>query len=88
MKNWLELKLICNIPVFLGFTNFYCQFIQGFGRKITQLTSMLKTIIPTERSNSRQLGVNNSKSNRFKVDNDKEIAKKSRNLKNNKLFKS
>ena len=27
VKNWFELKSVCNIQVFLGFANFYWQFI-------------------------------------------------------------
>ena len=43
VKDWLEAKSVRNIQVFLGFTNFYWQFIQSFSRIATLLTSMLKT---------------------------------------------
>ena len=43
IKDWLESKSVCNIQVFLGFVNFYWQFIQGFSRIAAPLTSMLKT---------------------------------------------
>ena len=32
VKDWAEPKSVCNIQVFLGFANFYWQFIQGFNR--------------------------------------------------------
>ena len=38
-----ETKSIRDIQVFLGFTNFYRRFIQGFSRIAVPLTSMLKT---------------------------------------------
>ena len=48
IKDWPEYKSVCNIQVFLGFANFYQQFIQGFSRITTQLTSMLKTTRSTD----------------------------------------
>ena len=42
VKNWPELKLVQDIQVFLSFANFYQQFIQGFNRIVTPLTSILK----------------------------------------------
>ena len=52
MRNWLELKLVRHIQVFLGFANFYWQFIQIFSRIASLLTSILKirAIQLTERS--------------------------------------
>ena len=44
MKNPLKKTLIKDIQVFIGFTNFYWRFIQGFNRIATSLTSLLKTI--------------------------------------------
>ena len=43
VKNWLKAKSDCNIPVILGFANFYWQFIQGFNKIVALFTSMLKT---------------------------------------------
>ncbi len=43
IRDWLELQSIRDIQVFLGFANFYQQFIQGFSRLTVSLTSMLKT---------------------------------------------
>ena len=43
VKDWPEPKSVRNIQVFLGFANFYWQFIQGFSRIAVLLTSMLKT---------------------------------------------
>ena len=43
VKDWPEPKLICDIQVFLGFTNFYWQFIQNFSRIAALFTSILKT---------------------------------------------
>ena len=45
--DWSKLQLICDIQVFLGFANFYQQFIQGFSRLAALLTSMLKTASTT-----------------------------------------
>ena len=42
VKDWPKPKLVCNIQVFLGFANFYWQFIQGFSRIAAPLTSMPK----------------------------------------------
>ena len=43
VKDWPEPKSVRNIKVFLGFANFYQQFIQGFSRIAAPLTSMLKS---------------------------------------------
>ena len=43
VKNWPEPKLMRDIQVFIGFANFYRQFIRGFSRIAALLTSMLKT---------------------------------------------
>ena len=42
VKNWPEPKSVQNIQVFIGFANFYQNFIQGFSRIAALLTSMLK----------------------------------------------
>ena len=42
VKDWPEHKSVHDIQVFLGFANFYWQFIQGFSRIVALLTSMLK----------------------------------------------
>ena len=43
VKNWPEPKSVQDIQVFIGFANFYWQFIRGFNRIAVPLTSMLKT---------------------------------------------
>ena len=43
VKKWPEPKSVRDIQVFLGFANFYWQFIQGFSKIAAPLTSMLKT---------------------------------------------
>ena len=43
VKDWPKPKSVQDIKVFLGFANFYWQFIQGFSRITVLLTSMLKT---------------------------------------------
>ena len=48
LQKWLEPKSVQDIQVFLGFANFYQQFIQGFGKIAAPLTSMLKTIISSQ----------------------------------------
>ena len=48
VKNWPESKSVRDIQVFLGFTNFYRRFIQGFSRIAAPLTSMLRiSLTPT-----------------------------------------
>ena len=42
-RSWPEPKSVQDIQVFLGFANFYRQFIQKFRRIAVPLTSMLKT---------------------------------------------
>ena len=48
VKEWPELKSIQDIQVFLGFANFYRQFIQGFSKIAAPLTSMLKTTMSSQ----------------------------------------
>ena len=43
VKKLPELKLVQDISVFLGFANFYQQFIKEFGKIVAQFTLMLKT---------------------------------------------
>ena len=43
VKQWPELQSVQDIQVFLGFANFYRQFIQEFSQIAVPLTSMLKT---------------------------------------------
>ena len=42
VKNWAEPKFVHDIQVFLGFANFYCCFIQAFGKIAAPFTSMLR----------------------------------------------
>ena len=48
VKQWPEAQSIQAIQVFLGFANFYRQFIQGFSRIAALITLMLKTSKSTE----------------------------------------
>ena len=43
MRSWPKTKSVRDIQIFLGFTNFYQRFIQGFSKIARPLTSMLKT---------------------------------------------
>ena len=95
VKKWSKLKLVQDIQVFLGFTNFYWQFIQGFSKIAAPFISMLKTIVLPERLTLEWLGVGNGKVDGFGVgQNSVEHAKKSRKLfksgksKSEKMFKS
>ena len=45
VKEWLELKSVRDIQVFLGFTNSYQQFIQDFSKIAALLIAMLKRIM-------------------------------------------
>ena len=63
MKDWPKPKSICNIQIFLGFFNFYWQFIQSFCKKTGLLISMLKTIeSPNKPSPSRNNGIKSASS--------------------------
>ena len=42
VRNWPKPKSVQDIQVFIGFANFYQQFIQGFSRIATPFTSLLK----------------------------------------------
>ena len=59
IKNWPKFKSVRNIQIFLGFANFYQQFIQGFSKIATLLTAMLKTtrspdkLAPSKNDSSR-----------------------------------
>ena len=44
VRNWLELKSVQDIQVFISFANFYRRFIQDLSKIAAPLTSMLKTI--------------------------------------------
>ena len=69
VKDWPEPKSVRNIQVFLGFANFYQQFIQSFSRMAAPLTSMLKTIgSPNKPAPSRNDGsrLTSSKNNNNK----------------------
>ena len=43
VRDWPKPQSVYDIQVFLGFTNFYQQFIWRFNRLTAPLTSMLKT---------------------------------------------
>ncbi len=51
VRDWPETQSVYDIQVFLGFANFYRQFIQGFSRLATPLTSMLKTALVIDPAN-------------------------------------
>ena len=48
VKNWPEPKSVRDIQVFIGFANFYWQFIRDFSRIAAPLTSILKTTGPSD----------------------------------------
>ena len=86
VKKWPKPKSIQDIQVFLGFANFYWQFIQGFSRIAAPLTSMLKTVASLERSTSKKVGDSEGDDG---VDGGVvDIAKKSGKLKDQKTSKS
>ena len=45
VKKWPKPKSVRDIQVFLGFVNFYWQFIQGLNKIAVPLMSMLKTTV-------------------------------------------
>ena len=44
IKNWLKPNSVYNIKIFLGFTNFYWQFIKSFNKIVSLFILILKTI--------------------------------------------
>ena len=84
VKKWPELKSVRDIQVFLGFANFYRQFIQGFSRIAAPLTSILKTATPPEKLTSEEVGDDKGGDGISGV----EIAKKSGKSKGQKTSKS
>ena len=76
VKKWPELKSVRNIQVFLGFANFYRQFIQGFSKIVAPLTLMLKM---TELPNVSEPEVGNGDDEvvGFGVGGDEKLVKKS-----------
>lgn len=43
MKTWLQPKSVKDIQVFIGFTNFYQEFINSFSKILASFTFMWKT---------------------------------------------
>ena len=73
VREWPEPKSIRDIQVFLGFANFYWQFIQGFSRIAAPFTSMLKTTnepAPSRNNNSRSAFSRNDDSRQVSKSND------------------
>ena len=66
-KKWLKLKSVYNILVFLGFANFYWQFIQDFNKIVVLFLSMLKTtrlpdkLAPSKNNGSKSVSSRNDK---------------------------
>ena len=87
VRKWPEPKSIQDIQVFLGFANFYWQFIHDFSRIAAPLTSMLKMAAPLERSTLEEVG-NGEGDDGVDGIGGVEIAKKSRKSKGQKTFKS
>ena len=86
VKKWPKQNSVQDIQVFLGFANFYWQFIQGFSRIAAPLTSILKTAAPLERSTLEKVG--NGEGDIGVGGGGVEIAKKSKKLKGQKTSKS
>ena len=65
VKDWPEPKSVQDIQVFLGFANFYWQFIQSFSRIVAPLTSILKTtskLVSSRNDGSRSASCGNDDS--------------------------
>ena len=74
VKNWPKPKSVHNIQVFLGFTNFYWQFIQDFNRIAAPLSSILKTTESSDKPAPRRN--NGSKSTSSKNNKSRPTSKK------------
>ena len=59
VHDWPKPQSVRDIQVFLGFANFYRQFIQGFSRLAAPLTSMLKTTSAASPTASVKVGDKN-----------------------------
>ena len=64
MRNWPGSKLVRKIQVFLGFTNFYQCFIQGFSKTAGPLTSMFQTSSTTKSLKNLLLTIYITRSNK------------------------
>ena len=74
MKDWDKPKSVRNIQVFIGFANFYQQFIQSFSKIIALLISILKiTGSPDNPALSRN---NGSKSASTRNNNSRQVSKR------------
>ena len=76
VKKWPEPKSVRDIQVFLGFANFYRQFIQGFSKIAAPLTLMLK-ITGSPNLSKPEVENGDGKVVRFGVSSREELAKKS-----------
>ena len=67
IKAWPQPKLVQNIHVIIGFSNFHWHFIQGFSKITVLLTSILKsssqqaTALPATGSNNSEVVSNNDR---------------------------
>ena len=86
VKKYSELKSVRDIQVFLGFVNFYQQFIQDFSKIAAPLMSILKTIMLLQVLTANEMLIANEVGG-VKSD-DKLIEKYGKLLKGLKLFKS
>ena len=86
VKEWPEPKLVRDIQVFLGFANFYWQFIQGFNKIAALLISMLKTTVLSQMLVANEVFATNEVGG-IEGD-DKSIEKYGKSSKTRKLFKS
>ena len=59
VREWPEPKSVWDIQVFLGFANFYQQFIQSFSKIVVPLTSMLKTTVSLQMLAANEMFVAN-----------------------------
>lgn len=50
LKDWFEPKLIRNIQIFLGYTNFYFRFIENFKKIAISVSLILKILILLDKS--------------------------------------
>ena len=88
VKKWLEPKSVQVIQVFLGFANFYQQFIQGFSKIAASLTSMIKMTGSLDVSRL-EVGNSNDEVIEFRVgSSSKKLTKKSGKSKSQNLAKS
>ena len=55
IQKWEALSTVKDVQVFLGFANFYCQFIPGFSKKVKSLNKLTKGTQYTTKKGTKKI---------------------------------